>query len=322
MTLDSCRGERAMVIKNDQGDWGILKGAWTGYVKGKPPKVSGTTGKRGDPGYLSVSFYDITADRLTEITVLNAYGHKTGARSKKFKLAQSTVCLSKGQVVIDGSCTHVAENLALSMGVAVMFVLCEPRMSPPGVQSKETSSTQQPMYRSHNRVGLIRRPKHRNMRKGSHDPPKLTVKRRGSIAVQQIKADNINVFQAAGYNTETSCNSWLYWKSIQKKDEDEEEDSEPESEDEGCLVDEDITDDDAYCDVIGELTGSALFCPWNPDGDVDGADPSGCGGCGGCAASCGGASASCGISTACGAGHAGLDMGSSDEETERRGMYD
>ena len=62
--------------------------------------ILGTTGKRGDPGYLTVSFYNISEHTLQEITVLNAYGNKTGARSKKFTLAQSKVCLSKGEVSI------------------------------------------------------------------------------------------------------------------------------------------------------------------------------------------------------------------------------
>ena len=41
LTLDCSRGDRAMLIKNNDGDWGIIKGTWTGYVKGKPPKVRG-----------------------------------------------------------------------------------------------------------------------------------------------------------------------------------------------------------------------------------------------------------------------------------------
>ena len=39
---DSLReGERAMLIKNNKGDWGIVKGHWTGFKKGQPPKVKG-----------------------------------------------------------------------------------------------------------------------------------------------------------------------------------------------------------------------------------------------------------------------------------------
>lgn len=42
LTLDPGKGERAMIVKNAAGDWGILKGVWTGYKKGEPPKIRGT----------------------------------------------------------------------------------------------------------------------------------------------------------------------------------------------------------------------------------------------------------------------------------------
>ena len=41
MTLDPKKGERAVVIKNDNGDWGILVARWDGFRKGIP-------GKRGN----------------------------------------------------------------------------------------------------------------------------------------------------------------------------------------------------------------------------------------------------------------------------------
>ena len=36
ITLDSKKGERAMVIKNGRGDWAIVKGQWVDYRKGNP----------------------------------------------------------------------------------------------------------------------------------------------------------------------------------------------------------------------------------------------------------------------------------------------
>lgn len=38
MTLDPKSGERALVIKNTYGDWGILVGRWDGYKVGVPAK--------------------------------------------------------------------------------------------------------------------------------------------------------------------------------------------------------------------------------------------------------------------------------------------
>lgn len=42
MTLEPKRGERAMVIKNSSGDWGILVGRWDGYKVGIPAKRGNT----------------------------------------------------------------------------------------------------------------------------------------------------------------------------------------------------------------------------------------------------------------------------------------
>jgi hypothetical protein len=41
ITLDFGGGERAMLVKDNMGDFGVVIGKWTGYRKG----VSGTPGK-------------------------------------------------------------------------------------------------------------------------------------------------------------------------------------------------------------------------------------------------------------------------------------
>ena len=41
MTLDPKKGERAIVIKNNEGDWGILVARWDGMKRGIP-------GRRGN----------------------------------------------------------------------------------------------------------------------------------------------------------------------------------------------------------------------------------------------------------------------------------
>ena len=37
MVLDPAKGERAMLIKSSHGDWGIVKGVWSGFKRPKPP---------------------------------------------------------------------------------------------------------------------------------------------------------------------------------------------------------------------------------------------------------------------------------------------
>ena len=41
MSLNPRAGERAVLIKNNQGDWGILIGKWIGFKKG----VAGVKGR-------------------------------------------------------------------------------------------------------------------------------------------------------------------------------------------------------------------------------------------------------------------------------------
>ena len=41
VSLNPRAGERAVLIKNNQGDWGIVTGKWTGFRKG----IAGLAGK-------------------------------------------------------------------------------------------------------------------------------------------------------------------------------------------------------------------------------------------------------------------------------------
>ena len=49
MTLDPKKGERAILIKNSEGDWGILVARWDGMRRGIP-------GKRGN-NHTSISVH-------------------------------------------------------------------------------------------------------------------------------------------------------------------------------------------------------------------------------------------------------------------------
>ncbi len=42
IVLDTKRGERALLIKNSRGDWGIVKGHWAGFSKEKLGKGNAT----------------------------------------------------------------------------------------------------------------------------------------------------------------------------------------------------------------------------------------------------------------------------------------
>eukprot|EP00898_Chlorokybus_atmophyticus_P007620 jgi/Chlat1/785/Chrsp104S01310 len=53
VTLDEANGERAMIIRGRDGDWGVCKGMWVGKrwgVPGEKPRKRGVPGKIGIPG--------------------------------------------------------------------------------------------------------------------------------------------------------------------------------------------------------------------------------------------------------------------------------
>ncbi len=46
LSLDVSKGERALLLKDYYGDWGVCLGRWEGYKKGVPGKTGGFTRHR------------------------------------------------------------------------------------------------------------------------------------------------------------------------------------------------------------------------------------------------------------------------------------
>ena len=55
MTLDPKKGERAIVIKNNEGDWGILVARWDGFRRGIPGKRGTCTVRLISNAFLTVN---------------------------------------------------------------------------------------------------------------------------------------------------------------------------------------------------------------------------------------------------------------------------
>ncbi|XP_050413585.1 uncharacterized protein LOC126828047 [Patella vulgata] len=128
ITLNPKIGERALLIKNHSGDWGVVIGRWAGVRKGvKPIRPTKTSpGRRGippSPGYLDISFYKINNKRWHEMSLQDAYT----SGNFKFKIDSSIVELDQGMIEIDTKRNEVAENLALAFCVSLLHVLCQPR---------------------------------------------------------------------------------------------------------------------------------------------------------------------------------------------------
>ncbi|KAL4226738.1 hypothetical protein ACF0H5_014718 [Mactra antiquata] len=129
-SLNPGEDQRALVIKNKHGDWGLIRGQWTGFRKHQPA-VAATKGKKAkkevpwSPGTLSISFYKCASGVWQHITLPYAQ------ENFRFTIQDSNIDLKTGTIEVQSDSNEVAENLALSFSVALLHVLCQPRYQPP-----------------------------------------------------------------------------------------------------------------------------------------------------------------------------------------------
>eukprot|EP00898_Chlorokybus_atmophyticus_P007211 jgi/Chlat1/7491/Chrsp61S07003 len=124
VTLDEINGERAMIIRGRDGDWGVCKGTWVGKQKGVPgekaPKcgVPGKIGIPGDPGS-----FQLQAFRL----------HKAGSEAEALCEPQRVASAIdiRGHISLDltmgylniANCHAVPELVAFAFAVGVLRLI-------------------------------------------------------------------------------------------------------------------------------------------------------------------------------------------------------
>ncbi|KAK3600650.1 hypothetical protein CHS0354_031563 [Potamilus streckersoni] len=173
MTLNPRANERAVLIKNARGDWGICLGKWTGFRKGIPgikgPKNS-IPGTPGSPGTLTINFLKIETGEWLK-------GELGYLRNKfKFNMESMEVDLKKGIIQVDTASNEVSENLALAFSVSLLHVLCVPR--PANWKEGNTVATQ---------VSFSR----------------------GDRAVNNVPSDNMELILACGLHESTPNNNYI-----------------------------------------------------------------------------------------------------------------
>ncbi|WAR06795.1 GRDP2-like protein, partial [Mya arenaria] len=120
-------GQRAMLIKNTGGDWGIVTGEWHGFKKGKTAiRVGRRTfgGVKRNLGALLVNLYKNCPENSIEHTS-SSFNYNQYA-NWSFKLDAVQANFNHGHVNIS-STTEVPENIALTFSVALLHVFCVPR---------------------------------------------------------------------------------------------------------------------------------------------------------------------------------------------------
>ncbi|XP_046558329.1 uncharacterized protein LOC124267451 [Haliotis rubra] len=122
--LNPQSGERAVLIKNNRGDWGIVTGSWTGVderalsaSKGEKRRRRRRNAVPTSPGKLTYRWYNIPKKRLS----FHQLDYKSG-----LMLRMGDVVYDDGHVMLyDGD--EVAEHLALVLSVGLLVAMCQPR---------------------------------------------------------------------------------------------------------------------------------------------------------------------------------------------------
>ena len=117
---------RAMVIKDNEGDWGLCIGAWKGVKKGVPG-VKGTSSRKGTPGrpgnhgYFIMRFYNLRTGNVKTVRLTSkAYKHLVD-------LDDVVVDWDSGNILVRKSSGHVAQNMCLAFVTSTLYLLVQPR---------------------------------------------------------------------------------------------------------------------------------------------------------------------------------------------------
>ncbi|GFO43937.1 glycine-rich domain-containing protein 2 [Plakobranchus ocellatus] len=118
VTLNPKEGQRAVLIKNNSGDWGVAIGWWEGFQKR-------TTGRKGSgsEGHLEIRFFHLPGRKWHYVSFDRLYSLATS----KFEIGDCVVEFDSGFLEIGSHRGELAENLALIFSVALIHVLCQPR---------------------------------------------------------------------------------------------------------------------------------------------------------------------------------------------------
>ena len=125
-TLDPTIGERAVLIKNNKGDWAVVVGKWVGYTRGK----EGKTFQR--------CIINFQGENVVQEYHLSKRTENKGSLEYQIYLLPSCEKLQSlpdhlkvnfctGDIQIFDQFKEVAENIGLALSVALLHVLCKPR---------------------------------------------------------------------------------------------------------------------------------------------------------------------------------------------------
>ncbi|KAG5450996.1 hypothetical protein CSKR_105249 [Clonorchis sinensis] len=133
------RKEKAMIVKDSQGDWCMVIGHWDGFKRFPEPQVippgndtfktgqtqpNGSYSTRGNGGHLSLRMRYL---RPLDVKTTFAQVPDT-MNSLSVILQNAMVNLKTGEINISKNCEEIAQNVCLAFCCSILHVLCQPRI--------------------------------------------------------------------------------------------------------------------------------------------------------------------------------------------------
>ena len=117
---------RAMIIKDNEGDFGICVGAWKGVKKGVPgvkgsANRKGIPGIPGNPGHFQMLYYNLRTKKLVSTRI------SSNSRKCYVDLEDLQVDWDGGNILVKKSAGHVAQNICLAFVTSTLYLLVQPR---------------------------------------------------------------------------------------------------------------------------------------------------------------------------------------------------
>ena len=118
---------RAMLIKDNEGDFGICVAGWVGMRRGVPgvagtSKTRGVPGKPGDHGHFKMVFFNLRTGNAQAIRLPTL-----SSGSMRMEAGQLKADWDGGKLLVKADGNEIAQNVALAFATSTLYLLVQPR---------------------------------------------------------------------------------------------------------------------------------------------------------------------------------------------------
>jgi len=138
--------EKAMLVRNLNGDYAILKGKWTGL------KVKANKRQKGDPGRLSVTYYSFDSNSVVRFDVPRSFVFKVEngkiQANVNLKMGAINLKFNKNQTNIDP--VDIESMLAVVFSVSTLHVILQPKERVGNAPARNPNTFRKPIVYTRN----------------------------------------------------------------------------------------------------------------------------------------------------------------------------